>query len=74
MNDLTLIGPELLPCTLTTAEIDATMGYAGRREGAGDPSGLRLGLARLRGLVRSEGRHSPASARGHRRRLSIRAR
>jgi hypothetical protein len=28
MNDLTLIAPELLPGALTTAEIDATMGYA----------------------------------------------
>ena len=35
---------------------------------------LRLRLARLRRLVRLQGRHSPAGARGHRRRLSLQPR
>ena len=43
MNDLALIISEQLPGALTTAEIDATMGYAAA-EGAGDPRGLRVRL------------------------------
>ena len=68
MHDLIPLGMTL-PGALTTAEIDATMGLRGRGEGAGHPGGLRLRLARLRRLVRSEGRHGPASAPGDRRRL-----
>ena len=42
--------------------------HHGLRRGRDGLDGLCLGLARLRRLVRSEGRHDPASPRGHRRR------
>ena len=73
MNALTIIDA-VEPGALTVAEIDATMAYAEAEKAAGDPGGLRQRLARLRRLVRLQGRHSPAGARGHRRRLSLRAR
>ena len=73
MHDLIPLGPAL-PGALTTAEIDATMAYAEAEKAAGDPGGLRLRLARLRRLVRLQGRHSPAGARRHRRRLSVQPR
>ena len=63
MNDLTLIAPG----TARRAHHRRDRRHDGLRrggEGAGDPGGLRLGLARLRRLVRLQGRHSPASAPG----------
>ena len=66
MHDLIPLGTPL-PGALTTAEIDATMALRRGGEGAGDQGGLlRLRLARLRRLVRLQGRRGPASAPGGR--------
>jgi hypothetical protein len=63
-----------LPGALTGAEIDATMAYAEAEKALATRAAYGVGLARLRRLVRLQGRHGPAGARRHRRRLSILAR
>ena len=71
MHDLIPLDPAPAG-SLTTAEIDATMAYA-EAEKALATRAAYARLARLRRLVRLQGRHSPAGARRHRRRLPLRA-
>ena len=71
LHDLIPLGPAL-PGALTTAEIDATMAYAEAEKALATRAAYASRLARLRRLVRLQGRHSPASAPGHRRRLPLR--
>jgi hypothetical protein len=60
---------------LTVAEIDATMAYAEAEKALATRQAYASDcVARLRRLVRLQGRYSPAGARGHRRRLSVVAR
>ena len=64
MHDLIPLGPALPALgALTTAEIDATMAYAEAEKALATRQAYGRGLARLRRLVRLQGRHSPASAR-----------
>ena len=73
MHDLIPLGPAL-PGALTTAEIDATMAYAEAEKALATRQAYASDWRGLRRLVRLQGRHSPASARRHRRRLSIQPR
>ena len=73
MHDLIPLGPAL-PGALTTAEIDATMAYAEAEKALATRAAYASDWRDFAAWCALQGRHGPAGACGHRRRLSVRAR
>ena len=63
-----------LPGALTTAEIDATMAYAEAEKALATREAYASDWRDFAAWCALQGRHSPASARGHRRRLPLQPR